>query len=620
MPFNPIKDLINGVKNLLFGKTKAAKLFEQLKADPGNLSITQEIKELFAKNPVAVVTEVLRRIDISRREKETGDDSLFVQFRRTWRNTIKKQVVQPLQLITPSTKEELSEIVRNAEKQSFLVRAVGAGHSFSDVANATDILVSMLKLNKVLNVETDTLKNAAAVLFSCQSGIMVKEVNDELDKRGLALPTMAAFDRETLYGAIATSTHGTGIRVDGMPAMVRSMDIIAAGGKCYRLEPADGITDPAKFNAKYANGSVTLIQDDDKFHSAVVGFGLMGLVYSIVIEPVKTFYLKQRLWVTKWEEVKPRLENRSFFIAIDENWTPIAKDSHGNYPPTRAQVFVNPYITKNFITKKETHTCVVQTQVEISKEEFERLNTQVKEKTKSKLASFIEELLSNGAKGVHEVTVKAEDKNSIVEEISTDGLLELLNLFPTLTPVFIDISMIALLSGSGKFGKSYTVMNQGKLAVKNAGYSVEPGLPVDKNNLFIKGAEEMMRVAELGKESHSYITAPACMRFVKAAKEYLSPEYNTDTCMMDVPMILGTIGDDQVFDRLQLDFVALGARPHWGKICNLVNGEELVRKMYPKFDKFAATIAFFNPNGTFNSTFSYRTGITKMEYNRPASS
>jgi D-arabinono-1,4-lactone oxidase len=218
---------------------------------------------------------------------------------------------------------------------------------------------------------------------------------------------------------------------------------------------------------------------------------------------------------------------------------------------------------------------------------------------------------------VHEASISGEDKNSIVEEISTAALLELLNLFPLLTPLFLDISMIVLLSGSGKFGKSFIVMNQGKLAVKDAGYSVEPGLPVDAADTFIKGAEEIIRIAALSEASFSYLTSPMCMRFVKQSEEYLSPEYKSDTCMIDVPLMLGTIGDDQMLDRLQVDLVALGARPHWGKICNLVNGRELIHKMYPKFDAFLDTVAFFNPKGTFNSSFSYRSGISLMEYKRP---
>jgi L-gulono-1,4-lactone dehydrogenase len=613
--FNPI-GLLGKLKDFFFGKGKITKLFDNLKADPTNKAHTDAIKQAFADKPQAVIAEVLRRVGDFKKEK-ASEQNLFVNFRQTWENSIHKERVQPLQTAKPTTKAELVKIITDAEKAGLLVRAVGTGHSFSDVANATDVLVNMLGVNKSLALESDTLTAGLPVLFNCEAGMLVQKLNAELDAQGLAIPTMAAFDQETIYGAIATSTHGTGIRVKGMSAMVRSMDLIASGGKCYRLEPAKGITDPVKFKAKYPAGNITLIQDDDKFFSAVVGFGLMGIVYSIVIEPAKTFYLVQRLWVTNWDAIKPKLHDRSFFVDTDENGTPVGNDPVTGQPlPTRAQVFVNPYITKNFITKKEGHTCVVQVQTTIAEAEYKALQKKVDGKPPRKLLGFIEDLLSNGAKGVHEATISGEDKNSIVEEISTTALLELLNLFPTLTPLFLDISMIVLLSGSGKFGKSFIVMNQGKLAVKDAGYSVEPGLPVDANDTFIKGAEEIIRIAALSEASFSYLTSPMCMRFVKESEEYLSPEYKSDTCMIDVPMMMGTIGDDQMMERLQVDLVALGARPHWGKICNLVNGRELIHKMYPKFDAFLDTVAFFNPNGTFNSSFSYRSGISLMEYKR----
>lgn len=612
-----IGDFFGKIGGFLFGKSKAAKLFDSLKADPTNQSITAEIKQLFATKPLEVVLEVMRRVAEIKKNKPAPEQSLLVKFRQTWQNTIHRERVQPLQLIKPTTKAELVQIVKDAESNKLLVRAVGCGHSFSDVANATDIQVNMLGLNKTLPLETNTFKPGLPTLYSCEAGMLVQKINAELDALGLALPTMAAFDQETIYGAIATSTHGTGIRVPGMPAMLRSMDIIAAGGKCYRLEPANGITDPVKFKAQYPNGEITLLQDDDKFNSTVVGFGLMGIVYSIVIEPVPTFYLMQRLWVTNWKAIKPKLENRQFFVEIDPTGKTIGNDPVTGEPlPTRAQVFVNPYVTKNFITKEEGHTCVVQVQTTISKAEYDALNASVKNNPPRKVVSFIEDLLSNGTHGIHEATISGEDKNSIVEEISTDALLELLNYFPTLTPLFLDISMLVLLSGSGKFGKGYVVMNQGKLAVKNAGYSVEPGLAVDASNTFIKGAEEIIRVAAVSEASFSYLTSPMCMRFVQRSNDYLSPEYQTDTCMIDVPLILGTIGDNQMLDRMQLNLLAIGARPHWGKICNLVNGRELIHKMYPKFQQFLDTVQFFNPNGTFNSRFSMRSGISEMGYKK----
>jgi L-gulono-1,4-lactone dehydrogenase len=614
---NDKPNLFGRITDFLFGKNKTTLLFDKLKADPGNKDLAGQVKEQFAKQPIEVVIEIMRRVKLSKKDTTETTASLFDKFRKTWINTIKKQQVQPLQYINPTTKQQLIDTIKLAEKDGLLVRAVGTGHSFSDVSNATDILVDMLTLNNKLPVEVDTYKANLPALFNCEAGMMVQKLNTELDALGLALPTMAAFDQETIYGAIATSTHGTGIRVAGMSAMVRSMDLIAAGGKCYRIERTNGISDAAKFKLKYPNNEIALIQDDDKFFSAVVGFGLMGIVYSLVIEPVKTFYLKQKLWVSNWDKVKPKLEDRKFFIEIDPQGNTIPKDSVTNeFPPTRAQLFLNPYITKNFLTKSEGHTCVVQVQTEITKAEYEKLKQTGSTKKENKLVDFIQSLTLNGESGFREAVAGIEDTNTLLQEISTDGLLDLLNQFPLLTTLFLDVSLMTLLRDSGRFGKSYEVMNQRKLAIKNAGYSVEPGFAVDANNIFIKGAEEIMRIAALSEQSVSYLTGPMCMRFVKKADEYMSPEYNTDTCMIDVSMILGTIGDDQMLDRMQLDLIALGARPHWGKICNLVNGKELLQEMYPKFKEFKKTVEFFNPKGTFNSSFSYRTGISDMEYNR----
>jgi len=622
-----VKEVFEFVIALFPWTNKARILFEKLRKDPTNADLTQQVHDLYQREPLTVVAEVMRRghqgkkhqfiVVGPKNESPAPEAKIPVEFRKAWENTIHKEKVQPLQYLIPSTREELSVIVKQAEEKGLMVRAVGMGHSFSDVANATDLLVDMLGLNNSLPVESDTLKQDSPRLFNSEAGMLVEKINAELDGLGLALPTMAAFDQESIYGAIATGTHGTGIRVAGMSAMVRSMDILSAKGKWFRLEPADGVTDPIAFKNKYPGGEIVLIQEDDKFYSAVVGFGLMGIVYSILIEPVKTFYLKQRLWVTDWETVKPDLIDRTFFTIISPDGTQIEKHpvSH-EYPPTRAQVFVNPYTTKKKWSDDENHTCVVQIQMEISKAEFDKLNEQVKRHPDGKLQGFISELISNGATGIHEDIISAEDSNSFIEELSTDALRDLLNILPTLTPIFIDISLLALLSGSGKFGKSYAVMNQGKLAIKNAGYSVEPGLAVDAKNSFIKGAEEIISVIGLSESSYSYLTSPLCLRFVKASRDYLSPEYETDTCMIDVPLLLGTIGDDQMLERVQLDLVAMGARPHWGKICHLVNGAELLKKMYPKFKEFEDTIAFFNPGGTFNSRFSYRTGISKMNYRR----
>jgi len=599
--------------------SKADRLFRDLRKHPRDQENHEELANLFIEKPIAFIREFLQNLHHLKDKKDETElpPDPFEQFRKTWVNTIHKERVQPLLYLTPTTQQELVELIQDAESKGRMVRAVGMGHSFSDVANATDVLVDTLGLKKVLDLESDTFTNAthAKTLFSCEAGMMVADLNEELDKRGLAVTTMAAFDQETIYGAIATSTHGTGIRVEGMSKMLLSMDLVSSGGKKYRLEPSDGITDPAKFKAKYPNGEVELIQDDDKFRSSTVGFGLMGIVYSVVLEPRKLFYLKQRLWMTTWSQVKPKLEDGSFFTEIDPKGTKIQARPDGSIPPTRAQVFVNPYQTKNHWHKEFDYTCVVQVQTEISEEEFLKLKAE-EPKHPIKIIEFVEQIITNGSHGTHIETIEDEDKESTLEQIGVELLATFMDTYPEITPLILDVSLIVLLSGSGKIGKSYVVMNQGKISVKNAGYSVEPGFAVDENKNFIKGTEEIFRTLTSIEDAKAYQTAPICLRFVKASPDYMSPEYQVDTCMIDVPMLIGTIGDDQMMDRMQKNLIGVGARPHWGKICNMVNNKALISKMYPKLPEFLDTMKFFNPNGTFNGAFSYRTGLTELAYDR----
>ena len=69
-------------------------------------------------------------------------------------------------------------------------------------------------------------------------------MNAYLDGRGLALSNMGGYDHQTIAGVISTSTHGSGITFGPLNDFVRSLDIVAAGGVVYRIEPSDGPTDP----------------------------------------------------------------------------------------------------------------------------------------------------------------------------------------------------------------------------------------------------------------------------------------------------------------------------------------------------------------------------------------
>ncbi len=75
-----------------------------------------------------------------------------IKQRKRWRNTIKHDSVQPVQLITAETFEDLPSIIQSASKEKFKVRCVGSGHSFNDIACTHGYLVSIDELNKVLEL------------------------------------------------------------------------------------------------------------------------------------------------------------------------------------------------------------------------------------------------------------------------------------------------------------------------------------------------------------------------------------------------------------------------------------------------------------------------------------
>ena len=58
---------------------------------------------------------------------------------------------------------------------------------------------------------------------------------------------------------------------------------------------------------------VELIQDDDIFYSAVLSFGSMGIIYSLVIEVEQLYYLRETKLQTTWEELKKEMARRNHF-------------------------------------------------------------------------------------------------------------------------------------------------------------------------------------------------------------------------------------------------------------------------------------------------------------------
>ena len=226
----------------------------------------------------------------------------------TWHNHAGNQTCHPRAIVSPGSLDELVELVRRAEREGTTVRAVGAGHAWSDAALTDGYLVLPDNLGGVIDLDDGTLASprGPSPLQRVLGGTHIYALNEALDAAGLALPQMGGYDGQTLAGVVSTSTHGSGLAWGPFPDLVRSLDLVVAGGDVVRIEPAFGITDPAGFASVYA-GERRLIQDDDTFAAAVCGMGCMGIVHSLVIEVREKFWLNEVRTLSTWEATRDTL-------------------------------------------------------------------------------------------------------------------------------------------------------------------------------------------------------------------------------------------------------------------------------------------------------------------------
>jgi FAD/FMN-containing dehydrogenase len=111
------------------------------------------------------------------------------EVRKTWRNHLGNQRIDPLRTYAPTTIDEVVEIARAAEAAGATVRAVGSGHSWSDAALTEGFLIRPEGLARLPAPEPDFLRPewADRVLRRVESGARVRELNAYLDRNGLEI-------------------------------------------------------------------------------------------------------------------------------------------------------------------------------------------------------------------------------------------------------------------------------------------------------------------------------------------------------------------------------------------------------------------------------------------------
>ena len=227
---------------------------------------------------------------------------------RAMRNVSKTRSIDPLREFRAGGLDDVIALVRRAEAEKTTVKAIGSRHSWSDVELGGGYVLRPMAGELALDHVRAGVDTAR--LLRVQGGTRVREVNALLDARGLALANMGGYDGQTFAGVMSTATHGTGVSYGPLAAFARSIDLVASGGVVHRVEPRDGITDPAAYRAAHPHR--VLEQHDPLFAAVQVGVRLLGVVYSVTIEAVPAYRLCEKRVLREWREVRAEIADPAF--------------------------------------------------------------------------------------------------------------------------------------------------------------------------------------------------------------------------------------------------------------------------------------------------------------------
>ena len=164
----------------------------------------------------------------------------------------------------PASTDEVAEVVRRAGRTGAKVRAVGSGHSFTDAAATSGVRLELDRLAGLVSVDR------ADRLVRVRAGTTLSALNIDLAEHGLAMPNLGDVDVQSVAGALATGTHGTGAGYGCLSTFVTELELVSGTGEVVRCSETER---------------------PDLFAAARVGLGAVGVVTEVTLRCADAFVL-----------------------------------------------------------------------------------------------------------------------------------------------------------------------------------------------------------------------------------------------------------------------------------------------------------------------------------------
>ncbi len=159
--------------------------------------------------------------------------------------------------------------VREFVKGHENLKVLGSRHCFNGIADSTHQLLHLRGLDQLVSLD------AGAKTVTVGSAMKYGQLAPLLHAKGFALHNLASLPHISIGGAIATATHGSGVRNGNLATAVSAIEFVTANGETVRLSRE---------------------RDGDTFRGAVVHLGALGVLTQVTLDVQPTFQVTQHVY------------------------------------------------------------------------------------------------------------------------------------------------------------------------------------------------------------------------------------------------------------------------------------------------------------------------------------
>jgi L-gulono-1,4-lactone dehydrogenase len=239
----------------------------------------------------------------------------------TWTNWARQQRCVPERIARPRSEEEVAELVGGASR----VKVAGSGHSFTDIACTDGLMLDLSEMRRVLSVDGNDV--------TVEAGTTLRDLGEQLRSRGLAMENQGDVDPQTVAGAVATATHGTGGTFGNLSSQVVGVRLVDGSGDLHEI--AEG----------------------DELRAARVSLGALGAISAVTLRCVPAFTIHRVDEPRPLDDVLPQLDAH---VDAHDHWETFvmpytrraltltsARTDRAPDPPDRVKAFVHDVVLEN---------------------------------------------------------------------------------------------------------------------------------------------------------------------------------------------------------------------------------------------------------------------------------